>query len=129
MEGVTIPEWVKPNGWVFYAPSRVVFQAARLQRDRAKGSLYLRDANGHEYPLTDCQELTPGHLLQTPAQLIWPAKPPAQLTPAANGFVLTAGYFKKKIIFPDAAMRADQASRAAYSLAQFFNGVVIDDEG
>lgn len=121
MEDVIIPPWCKPNGWVFNLPTRTVFQATRLQRDRQDGSLYLLDGNGHEYLLDDCQELALVHL-QQPARLIWPSKPPANLIPATNGFILTAGRFRKLIYIPD------EGEKAARSLAEFFNGVIFTDE-
>lgn len=118
MKSSQVPDWCKPQVWAIHLPTRTIFQAAHLHQI---GQTYaLTDPNNHEYPLADCDQLSLSHL-QQPAQLIWPCKPPAQLIPAANGIILTAGRFRKLIRLPD------ETEAAAQSLAKFFNGVVISD--
>lgn len=109
-----IPAWCKPQGWVHYIPTNTVFQATRLQLDRTTQAYYLKDEHGTDYPLANCQELTP-KTLTAPATL---AGTPIQVHPQKNGILLTHGRIKKLVqIF-------DDCDRAAESLAFAFNGQI-----
>lgn len=113
-EALQIPSWCRPNGWTFYLPDRIVFQSARLQRDRVSGACYLRDCNDVDYSLEECQELARQHLRQ-PARLVFDGGE-ASLLPHPQGVLISHRAKKLLIVIPD---RAELASEA---LAQMFNG-------
>lgn len=109
-----VPAWCKPKGWAYHAPTNTVFQAHRLQIDRSANRLYLLDSYANEYPVDECQQLTP-RILTAPATL---AGTPIQVYPQKNGILLTHGRIKKLVqIF-------DDCDRAAESLAFAFNGQI-----
>ena len=117
-----IPGWCKSGGWVYHAASNTVFQAQRLQRDRAINQLFLRDANDGEYPLPECQEFTPA-TLTAPATLAGFHCPlTIRPYPQKSGWIIQAGRKRKGVIL------FDDAETAAQSLSAFFKGSIFTED-
>lgn len=117
----SIPAWCKPQGWVYHLPSNAIFQAQRLQIDRASNQLYLRDDRDHEFLVSECEELTPRTLTST--ALI--AGTQIQVHPQKNGLLLTKGKTRLLVKITPAPTEAESA---AQSLAQLFKGVIYTEE-
>ncbi len=119
----SIPSWCQPQGWVYHIPSNTVFQAHRLQVDRTTSTLYLQDSHNQDYPVADCQPLTP-RTLTAPAALAGTA---IQISPHPRGLLLTHGPIQKLVQIPPISQTPDDAAQAAASLAKIFNGTIYTE--
>jgi hypothetical protein len=120
---IVVPDWLKTSPLACHEPDRTIFEPQRRIVFR-NGVPSLLDCCGQAYPLARCAPLRLEHLRGV---ALWVTEGQTltvfRMTAAGNEIAITDGRRRAIVRFPvDSEVRA-----AAESLAQFFNGQIVQE--
>jgi hypothetical protein len=122
---IALPDWLKTAALVCYLPERTIFEPQRRIVFR-NGVACLLDCCEQTYPLAQCDRLRLDHLNGV---ALWVTEGRSltifRLTARSDEIAVTDGKRRAIVRLPLSPPKPD-ARKAAESLAQFFNGTIVE---
>jgi hypothetical protein len=124
-----LPDWVRPGKLAYYKPERIVFPVGHCQQRQQDGQLRLLDgAKGESfaaYPLDDCEPATLKHFGSVTLMTV--NGRPVSVVRQGNLLVFSNDRRRVVVAVDTVDTVDDDTRRAANSIAQFFNGEIVQE--
>lgn len=123
-----LPDWLTPKAIAIHVPSQTLFFPHKPLAHRGSGRVVIHTApeNGIPYPVSECTLVKLTHLSETP-RLIFIDGKVAFILCHGNYVKFSAGSYTHFIELPQASVSHIESHQAAESLADFFNGTVVEE--